>query len=218
VSGDVIDANSARPPAASADQRFASLLYAVSHDLRSPLLTMSLSADLIEAAMQRGETSAEVALKALRHGAEDAERMLQALTLLSRAHRRRIEPARAPLRLVLAGYLVISEASELESRQVAVDAVSVREMLDAVTDEGMLELHVRMQDSFVLIEFDAEGLPPEADSPLSALTESLQYSAGSSLEALAVGQVLLERQGGGVGCTNGRVTVWLPLVADGGAR
>ncbi|MCA9849699.1 MAG: hypothetical protein KC461_03530, partial [Dehalococcoidia bacterium] len=89
-----------------------SLLYAVSHDLRSPLLTMTLSAELLETSLgdevARSE-AAKVAFGSMQQGAQDLERMLQTLTLLSRARRKQLEPAQAPLKLILGGYEVTSD-------------------------------------------------------------------------------------------------------------
>ncbi len=62
------------------------LLYSVSHDLRSPLLGLTLSADLLSdpAGVVDGSTR-DIALDGLRHGARDMERILHALTAISRA-------------------------------------------------------------------------------------------------------------------------------------
>jgi len=79
------------------------LLRSVSHDLRSPLLSISLSAELIELG---GEGVAE-ATRALRAGVADLERMLQAVTLLSQARRRELNVAPVALGDLLAGRATI---------------------------------------------------------------------------------------------------------------
>ena len=72
---------------------FEALLESVAHDLRSPLLTMALSADLLQDA---GAAAREqVAYAALREGIRDLERMLDAVTTLSRAARRTLTPRSA---------------------------------------------------------------------------------------------------------------------------
>ena len=80
-------APSAAPEGAATERRdaahFESLLSTISHDLRSPLLTISLSAELLQDARHVG--SEDVALDALREGVRDLGRMLDAVTTLSRA-------------------------------------------------------------------------------------------------------------------------------------
>ncbi len=209
-------------PVALAD----SLFYSVSHDLRSPLLTMSLSADLITDALERLPESASgsvaIALDAMRHGAKDMERMLQALTLLSRARRRSIRPSRVNLQVILGGQVVISDVSDLEHVEVAVDPVPVLDILDALATTRPLDVHARLEDGGVVL--DCEGVTDAVDaedaedaesdtSPLELLVGSLHHHAGTVLETLAESQVLLERQGGTVRCRGGRLLVWLPLAA-----
>lgn len=212
----------AAEPAATDPQAFSeSLLYSVSHDLRSPLLTMSLSTDLIEDALrasgtETGDTSVSVALDALRHGARDMERMLQGLALLSRAYNGAVEPARAPLRLVLAGHLVISDASDLNETLITVDPIVVRELLDVVASDGAAELHVRIEEGFALVEVAAPRQVEGGVTPLMALVSSLTYGAGTAVETLAVRQVLIERHGGRVCAEGGRLEIWLPLADSAG--
>ena len=191
------------------------LLYSASHDLRSPLLTMSLSTDLIEDALRSegGEASVTFALDALRHGAKDMERMLQALTVLSRAYRGTIDSANAPLRIVLAGHLVISEASDLEGVLITVDPLVVREMLDIVSGDGTAEVHVRLLEGYALVEVASPEMQEGATSPLASLMSSLTYGAGRSIESLAARQVLVERQGGRVSSDGERLRIWLPVIA-----
>lgn len=206
------------PPAMDPQTIVESLLYSVSHDLRSPLLTMSLSTDLIEDALrsESGDASVAIALDALRHGAKDMERMLQALTVLSRAYRGAMVPVRAPLRIVLAGHLVISDASRLEGVLITVDPLIVREILDIVSGDGAVEVHVRLDEDFALIEVAAPEMQEGATSPLAALIGSLTHGAGTSIEALAARQILVERQGGRVTSDGDRLCISLPLTA--GAR
>lgn len=191
------------------------LLYSVSHDLRSPLLSISLSAELLEdsvpaTATPEGDGSARAALDAIHHGAKDLERMLAALTALSRAHRRPLEATRAPLGIVLGGHAVVSTEARVEALQIAVDPLLAREVLDAVYDDDEAEVHVRVEDGYVMLEFAAE-LDPAGTTPLRALAGSLQRGAGGTVERLAVTQILIERLGGALLAGEGSLTMWLPL-------
>ena len=73
----------------AAPQLLDSLFYAVSHDLRSPLLTVSLSAQLLEHSLEGAEDSgAYEALGGLRAACDDMERMLAALNPVCQAELR----------------------------------------------------------------------------------------------------------------------------------
>ncbi|RLT39863.1 MAG: hypothetical protein DWI58_12130 [Chloroflexi bacterium] len=90
--------NAVAPGPVDPDLLVEALLYSVSHDLRSPLLTLSLAGELISESLGdrlRAEPSSGiVALDALEHGARDLERMLQALAVVSRARRRPLRRTR----------------------------------------------------------------------------------------------------------------------------
>ncbi|GMU41733.1 MAG: hypothetical protein AMXMBFR23_25990 [Chloroflexota bacterium] len=193
-----------------------SLLFSVSHDLRSPLLTMSLSADLLDDALRehvatQGESSTVgVALGALRHGTRDLERMLQALTAVSRARRRPLDASPAPLQMILGGHIVLSDEGDLGRRTVAVDVLALREHLDATWGEEPVEIHVRLEGGFAVLSCP-EVAPDLDDEPLTALAGSLQIYAGGPVQTLAAAQVILERLGGRVRCGDGHTVFWLPL-------
>lgn len=196
-----------------AQQVLDSLLYSVSHDLRSPLLTMTLSAELIESALDREGVSSEgtsLAVRSLRQGAADMERMLQTLMLLSRARRKQIEPARGALQVILGGHFVVSEGDVLPRRIALVDPLQVREMLDAVAGDDPLEVHVRVYDGRADLEFPVPALE-HGPTPLHAVAASLKQYAATPVETLAVGQILVERQGGAVRAESGRVVISLPI-------
>lgn len=216
--------STARPDAGNPDVDSASglqslldaLLFSVSHDLRSPLLTMSLSADLLDDALReqvaaQGESSTvSVALGALRHGTRDLERMLQALTAVSRARRRPLDASPAPLQMILGGHIVLSDEGDLGRRTVAVDVLAVREHLDATWGDEAVEIHVRLEGGFAVLSCP-EVAPGLDDEPLAALAGSLQTYAGGPVQTLAAAQVILERLGGSVRCTGGRTVFSLPL-------
>ncbi len=189
------------------------LLFSVSHDLRSPLLGLTLAAELLrepEGALD-GETRA-VALDGLHSGARDIERMLHALTTLSRARRHVFEHDRAPLGLILGGHTVISEVPGCAGRIVAVDPMTVRALLDDIAGDDPVEVRVGVEDGFVVLSVPAGvDVPSFEGQPLEALASSLQTYAGGLVERLAAAQILLERQGASFTVEGGRVTLWLPV-------
>ena len=72
--------NTPAPGTVDPDLLLEALLYSVSHDLRSPLLTLSLAGELIAESLgarlrEDPSNSGLVALDALQHGARDLERM-----------------------------------------------------------------------------------------------------------------------------------------------
>lgn len=195
------------------------LLYSVSHDLRSPLLTLSLAGELISESLGdrlRAEPSGGlVALDALEHGARDLERMLQALAVVSRARRRPLERTHAPLRLLLGGHIVLSDAGDLGNRLVEIDPIAVREIIDAMCADEPAEIQVTLLDSYVVLRLPLqEALADVRGAPLVALAQSLQRHAGTLVETLAAAQVVLERSGGGLDITDGGVQLWLPRVPE----
>jgi len=186
------------------------LLRSVSHDLRSPLLSISLSAELIELG---GEGVAE-ATRALRAGVADLERMLQAVTLLSQARRRELNVAPVALGDLLAGRVVISDVPELPSVHVSVDAASIGELLATLGASGPIEAQIAVEDGAVHCDFALRGDYPAADaSPLASLAGSLEQFAGTIVETLAVHEVALARQGATLSRSADRLAVTLPIVA-----
>ena len=76
-----------------------SFLRAVSHDFRSPLLTLALAMELLGdlPTDERGQ----VAREAITHGLQDMERMLDAVGGISRARRRILDEPPTALRNVM---------------------------------------------------------------------------------------------------------------------
>lgn len=212
------------PLPADPDSLVEALLYSVSHDLRSPLLTLSLAGELIAESLgdrlrEEASSSGAVALDALQHGTRDLERMLQALTTVSRARRRPLEPSRAPLRLLLGGHVVLSDAGDLGSRVVAVDPIAVREIIDAVCGEDPADIAVSLDDTYAVLRLPLDAsLAAVRGGPLVALAQSLQMHAGTLVETLAAAEVVLHRFGGGVEVAADGVHLWLPLAAARGAQ
>ena len=192
------------------------LLYSVAHDLRSPLLTLSLAGELIAESLgphfREESASGLVALDALQHGARDLERMLQALAAVSRARRRPLAPSLTPLRLLLGGHVVTSDAGDLGKQLVYVDPIAVRELIDAACGEPA-RIQVSLSNTFAVLRFPLDASLAEVrGAPLIALAQSLQQHAGTLVETLAVGETMLERSEGRVGIDDDGVRLWLPRV------
>jgi hypothetical protein len=210
------------PPRPSPEALLQSLLYAVSHDLRSPLLTLSLSGELIEEALRERPAaegqSVAVALDAMRQGAADLERMLQALTALSRAYRRILEPQPVTLRTLLGGHIVISDPPSLSGLAVAVDPRPVRELIERACATETAEIQVERAEGLIALRMTSvEALPALGGTPLEALAGSLKDHAGTTVQDLAALQIQIQRQGGALRVDGNTVRAWIPL-ARGGAR
>lgn len=215
-------ASSPNPTHAVSDDAFELLdavLYSTSHDLRSPLLSMTLSAELLEQSLPAGAaaegSTVAVALEAMRHGAKDLERMLQALTAVSRARRRRLQVATLPLRELLAGRRTAADLPELA---VTVDVAVVGEALDAFATDATAAIAVAPSAHEVsLLLLPLADAPEFEGSPLAALLGSLQSYAGTAVERLAVSEVLVTRCGGGLLADASSVRLSLPLATGSGA-
>ena len=165
---------------------FEARLESVAHDLRSPLLTMALSAELLQDA---GAAAREqVAYGALREGIRDLERMLDAVTTLSRAARRTLVT-----RSALAGVV----PRELLPQDIGIDADArlVAELIDALGPDA--EFALRLEEGVVELSGSLSA-PPDlaARSPLAALLDSLKAHAGGIVERLAAIELQAARQGG----------------------
>ena len=179
---------------------FEALLESVAHDLRSPLLTMALSAELLQDA---GAAAREqVAYGALREGIRDLERMLDAVTTLSRAARRTLVT-----RSALAGVV----PRELLPQDIGIDADArlVAELIDALGPDA--EFALRLEEGVVELSGSLPA-PPDlaARSPLAALLDSLKAHAGGIVERLAAIELQAARQGGTLTVVDGRAALRLP--------
>lgn len=96
-------------------------LRAIAHDLKSPLLTLSLSAELLADILPVGER-AQVARDGLAHGVQEMERMLDSVAALSRARTRPLHGHAVPLGDLLSGQIVLFEEERLGQTFVAADA------------------------------------------------------------------------------------------------
>lgn len=179
---------------------FDALLYAVSHDLKSPLLSIGLGAELL-AGSTGGDERTRLALEAMQRGAEDLTRLLEALTLVSRARRRPLDASSVALAGLLAGTVAGEDA------RVRVDPRLVTEFAAAMN----APMQVRLGDSEVLLSaaWPADA-PVIGGAPLGALFASLGLHAGTLVGTLAVLQVQLERQGGTIVVGGGQATALLP--------
>jgi hypothetical protein len=185
---------------------------AVSHDLRSPLLTLSLGLELLSDATSSDER-ARVAREALTEGVAELERMLDAVSAISRARSRILTDQPVALAALLGEHRANAAGVDPEGLRVTVDPRSVNEAIEAIDATMPVELTAAVRDRGT-VELSA-GLPAEFEAverpPLEMLLGSLQEYAATPIAALAAAQVLLERQGGGLRCERGRVVLSLPL-------
>jgi signal transduction histidine kinase len=186
---------------------FDRLLYAVSHDLKTPLLSVSLGAELLGEA---GTDAARAALglDSITRGAEDMTRLLDALTALSRARRRPLDDASVALVAVLPG------VPAAPSVRVSVDARLPAEMLAALECSAERVQVVQGESEVQLVLPWPEGAPECSGPPLEALLEALGRYSGTPVSSLASLQVQLERQGGTVVIVGDVVRVLLPSTTD----
>ncbi len=200
----------------AADELLTALLRSVSHDLASPLLTLSLSVELLaENHATTADERTRVGREAMQHGLQEFQRLLDAVTAISRARGRTLTPQLLSVRDLLGGQVVISD-DDLSDVLVSLDPRCVQELLAALG--GDRPAQVNLDIDAIEARFSV-ALPPSIEaffgSPLYALLSSLQAHAGTTMVALAAAQVQLERQGGAVRCADGRAHFALPLVRDG---
>lgn len=180
----------------AAPQLLDSLFYAVSHDLRSPLLTVSLSAQLLEQTL--GESEAEgtqEVLGGLRAACTDLERMLASLNALSRASRRASEPIELALDAISDG---------APDALVTLDATTAADLRAAMADGATAAVEADM----AIIRWPVEDLD---GSPLQALAGSLTTHAGGAAETLACLEIALGRHQARLSVADNVVTVELPV-------
>jgi hypothetical protein len=185
---------------------FDALLFAVAHDLKSPLLSISLGAELLESAPSAAlDDRTRLALEAMKRGTEDLARQLEAVTLISRARRRPLDARPLPL---IAALPQVSSAPGIAGVSVAVDARLLTEFVTAL-DSALIEARAGTDEVRLTAPWPASA-PACEGPPLEALLASLGTHAGTLLATLAALQVQLERQGGTIVVAGGVVTVLLP--------
>jgi signal transduction histidine kinase len=187
-----------RPP--DADSLLAALLSTVSHDLRSPLLAVSLSMQFLDDHAAGDEASRATALDAVREGLDELERMLDAIGGVSVARRRPLDVAPAAL----------SEIARFEGKgsdaRVLADARVVREVFEAAGADAA-SAAIEVSRGSVAISATTE-LPDGV--PLALLFDSLRTRAGTAVARLAALQVAVERMGGALTVAEGRLRLRLP--------
>ena len=189
------------------------LLYAVAHDLKSPLLTLSLSADLLLSDAEPVDDAQRIAVQGLTEGSKEMERMIDSLAVLSRAYRKSRDPGTTPLTELLVdfeGYL--RGEPDIERFRVAVDGRVVRTLLEMLRDEQPDAIVIDVTATELRIEAPA----PESEygigaSPLQTLFGSLTAHAGTQVQTLAEVQVQLGRQAGSITFEDDRTIVRVPL-------
>jgi signal transduction histidine kinase len=193
-----------------------SLLYAVSHDLKSPLLTISLGQELLTGSLRPESEPARMALESLQHGIRDLERLLDAVTRLSRAYHREVRSDPVPLTQLLSGQAVITEEI-MDRLATPIDPRSLVEALGRLGHEAPERLHlclaIEADDAVLTLTLPSTTPRPdeEGPTPLELLSGSLHTYAGTAIEHLAVLQLQLERQGGGVCLRGADALIRLPL-------
>lgn len=189
------------------------LLYAVAHDLKSPLLTLSLSADLLLSDAEPADHGQRIAVQGLTEGSKEIERMIDSLAVLSRAYRKSLDAGTTPLTELLVdfeGYL--RGEPDIERSRVAVDGRVVRTLLEMLRDEQPDAIVIDVTATELRIEAPA----PESEygigaSPLQTLFGSLTAHAGTQVQTLAEVQVQLGRQAGSITFEDDRTIVRVPL-------
>ena len=185
---------------------FVALLTSVSHDLRSPLLTVALSGDLLRDAVDGGDADGA--------RASPARRCVRAFATSS-ACSTRSPRSRAPRngRWHRAAH---SPACFLEGHWLSgdgaidADASLAADLVDALG--GGTAVEVRTLDAAVEVAValaDEAGSVPDG-SPLAALLDSLKAYAGTVVERLAAIELQASRQGGALRIDGGRALLTLP--------
>lgn len=185
-----------------------SFLRAVSHDLRSPLLTLSLAMELLGdlPTDERGQ----VAREAITHGLQDMERMLDAISSVSRARRRILSEVPMPLAAIADGVRLSGDAA-LAAVPLALDPSAAVEAFRALGSDA--EVWLESQPGFVVASTALpEALASIEGSSAAALLGDLHTYAGTPAVALAAAEVVLARQGGWLRCEGAQVRMWLPVL------
>lgn len=186
----------------SASDLLDSLLYSVSHDLRSPLLTVSLSAQVLQHTLGDDITQSTIeALNSLRAASTDLERMLSTLNALSRAARRPIETTSLTLDSIA--------PDAPENIAVLLDRATGTDLAKLVTTSEVAPT-IEQSGTHAILEWPIADAP-EHPSPVTSLTGSLQNYAGGAIERLACVEIALNREGASLELIEGRVRVSLPL-------
>jgi len=183
------------------------LLYVVSHDVKSPLVSISLGAELLESPTSESGESARVALDAIRHGARDLERQLEAVTVISRARRRPLDDTPRALGPLLAEAAPLA-APALADVTVAIDPRPLAELLAVSPDPSAIEVDVRPAEVRLVLPLPEDTADLEG-SPLELLLGSLTAHAGGTITALAGLEAQLERQGGALRISGARMRATL---------
>ena len=188
------------------------LLSSVAHDLKSPLIALSLGAELLaetEVPQQRA-----IASDSIRQGVRDMERMLDAVAAVSASRRQPLQLETITVGDALAGVEVESTTAGWEGRSMTVDRQFMLHLVEFGGGPGNARAGLDMQADAVAITIAApESTELPSGSPLAALLSSLHEHAGTAVQDLAVLQLLSARQDGDLSMSADGVTVTLPLQA-----
>lgn len=181
-------------------------LRAVSHDLRSPLLTLGLAMELLGDVPtdERGQ----LARNAMTSGLQDMERMLNAVSAVSRARRRILTDEPMPMAAFLDGLEATGDEA-LTDVTLALDARAAAEALQALA----VPIRIDAQPGFVVVSAALpEALAEVEGSCVAALLRDLHRYAGTAAVDLSAAEVVLARQGGMLRCDDAQVRMWLPVL------
>jgi hypothetical protein len=199
---------------------FDAFLTSVSHDLRSPLLTLSLTEE-------RSFFSPEQRDEFVRAATREMSQMLDAVSAVSRARTNLLAPRSVPLADLLNGHLVISDDSTIQQVTVRVDPGSVDDVFRVIAHGEPMELRVTRSATHAGVSLALPGSlaahthsgllalsddPPQGTaSPLHALLAWIKRYAGTPVASLAVAEVQMHRQGGSLSCSGSQVHIAIPL-------
>lgn len=209
--------------------------YTVSHDLKSPLITIRGFIGRLRRDLETGRTERSAhRMERIDAAADRMERLLDDLLQLSRVGRIAGPPERVPLDELVAevrgqlGGLVLDRAGALESEgplpAVYGDRTRLREVLQNLVENGLkygstpprVTVSARIDGSCVRLEVcdDGPGIPPEYRERVFGLFERLEPDGEGTGIGLALVKRIVEVHGGQVGVASGPAggaLVWCTL-------
>jgi signal transduction histidine kinase len=193
------------------DSLLTSFIRAVSHDLRSPLLTLSLSTEILEGTNLDATAEAQ-ARGWLKNGLAELERMIAAVSAVSAARSRVLDAQVLALGELLHGHIVLSEDEGLGQAVLQLDARCVLETFAAVAGDAPANVRLEIGEHVAHLSLALPAtIEATRETPLAALFASLQDYAGTPAVTLAAAQIQLERQGGAMRWADGRLHLDVPL-------
>ena len=154
------------------------LLSSVAHDLKSPLIGLSLGAELLAEAVAPEQRA--IASDSIRHGVRDMERILDAVAVVSAGRRQPLQPEAITVGDTLAGVDVDSTTAGWEARTMTVDRRFMRDLVAFGGGPGNARAGLDIRADVITITIAApEATELPSGSPLAALLSSLHEHAGT---------------------------------------